>query len=242
MVGAHISLSDDGSRAIDYWLYYGGILWNLATVSPLAGGAVQWKEDLPSGSGVGTETDSDLSADGRYTVSRDLDGQLVVIDTQLQKQIATLTLDDNVFLDLVMSDDGSTILVATQMGRLHHFRIENLPALKRATEVISHHAAGRIENSQRREKPCRLICQASPSAARRQSSILSSSLEGRDPIFRVMNFLSTVTMFSQITAESNSIPACRPAAVFTSIKYCDGSFATYRDRLDMVTRMVSSNR
>ncbi len=127
IVGSSVSLSDDGSRAIDYWLYYGGILWNLATVSPLAGGAVQWKEDLPSGSGVGTEADSDLSADGRYTVSRDLDGQLVVIDTQLQKQIATLTLDDNVFLDLVMSDDGSTILVATQMGRLHHFRIENLP-------------------------------------------------------------------------------------------------------------------
>ncbi len=120
---SNLQMSDDGSRAIDFWPSEGYTVWNLVTQTPLAGAALEWKYESSSQS----RSDCDLSADGRIVVCGDLDGQLAVYDTQEPKRLATIAIDDSAIPNIVLSADGSSIFLATHMGRLHHYRLENLP-------------------------------------------------------------------------------------------------------------------
>jgi WD40 repeat protein len=115
-------MSDDGSRAIENTPFYGSTVWNLATNSTLPGAACNWKYAF-SGPAAGC----DLSEDGRFVACGDEDGQLAIYDTQERKHLATVAIDDSEIVEVVVSADGSSIFLATHMGRLHHFRLENLP-------------------------------------------------------------------------------------------------------------------
>lgn len=122
MTNSITELSDDGNRVMDFYLLRGSTIWNSATLERLAADPIGWKHNSELLSPC-----CDLSADGRYTVSTNLRGQVIVYDVHEAKVLAVLAIDDIAFSDIVISGDGSTVLIATRTGRLHHFRLENLP-------------------------------------------------------------------------------------------------------------------
>jgi WD40 repeat protein len=119
---SNLQMSDDGSRAVDFSPSEGYSVWNLATQTRLTGAAVEWKYEFAT-----PQACCDLSTDGRFVVCGDLHGQIAVFDTQERKRLTTVAIDDSAFPDCAISADGSSIFLATHMGRLHHFRLENLP-------------------------------------------------------------------------------------------------------------------
>jgi WD40 repeat protein len=122
MTSSRTELSDDGNHILDFYFSRGSTIWNSTTLARLEAAPIGWEHASHLNSPW-----CDLSADGRYTVSADLREQVFVYDAHEQKVVAVLAIDDTGFRDIVISGDGSTVLIATQTGRLHHFRLDNLP-------------------------------------------------------------------------------------------------------------------